>query len=95
MKAILGVALALALTGCATQSYTINGGAMADPDKEVMQNFFVAGIGQTQEMDAAEICGGADKIAKVESEMSFLNGLLGAISYGIYTPRQAKVYCIK
>ena len=60
-----------------------------------MQNFFVHGIGQTQEMNAAEVCGGAENVAKVESHMSFLNGFLGLISWGIYTPRQAKVYCKK
>ena len=93
MKIIITLLLSSVLFGCSTQSYNINGGAGIEPTKETMQPFFISGIGQTQEIDAASVCGGADKIAKVESHMSFLNGLLGGLSFGIYTPRQAKVYC--
>ena len=63
--------------------------------KEVMQTFFVSGTGQEQELDAADICGGVDKVARVESELSFLNGFLGSLTGGLYTPRQAKVFCVE
>ncbi|AWB68982.1 lipoprotein bor [Saccharobesus litoralis] len=95
MKKLAILILSASLFGCATQTYHINGGAGKEATKEEMQAFFVSGLGQTQEMDAASICGGADKVAKVESHMSFLNGLLGGITWGIYTPRQARVYCKK
>ncbi len=91
---IIGIAvLSMVVCSCATQTYNLNGGGGTEPTKETMQPFFVSGLGQTQEMDAAAICGGVDKVAKVESHVSFLNGLLGALTWGIYTPRQAKVYC--
>lgn len=95
-NALVGLAL-LSLVGCSTQTFTMQGGASASatPDQEVMQPFFVSGLGQTQELNAAQICGGADKVAKVEAHMSFLDGVLGAVTFGIYTPRQAKVYCNK
>ena len=95
MKKVTALLLVGILSGCSTQSYNVNGGAGKEPTKETMQAFFVHGRGQTQEMDAASICGGAENVAKVESHMSFLNGFLGAITWGIYTPRQAKVYCKK
>lgn len=95
MKKLLFIALVVMISGCATQSYNINGGGSTIPDRETMQPFFVSGIGQTQHMNAAEVCGGAEKVARVESHMSFMNGLLGALTFGIYTPRQAKVYCTK
>jgi hypothetical protein len=38
-------------------------------------------------------CGGADKVAKVEAYITFWDGLLGAVTWGIYTPHTAKVYC--
>ena len=41
------------------------------------------------------ICGGSDKIIKVQTETTFLNGLLAALSYNIYAPRQVRVYCKK
>lgn len=95
MKKIIILLLVGMLAGCSTQSYDINGGASSKPTEEDMQTFFISGLAQTQEMDAAKICGGAEKVAKVESHMSFVNGLLGFVTLGIYTPRQAKVYCKK
>ena len=93
---VLSLSAMMTLTGCTTQSFTINSGATGtEPNYESMQPFFVYGIGQTQRLNASDICGGADKVAKVEAKESFLNGLLGFLSTGIYTPRDAKVYCIK
>ena len=93
-KSLFAIVVATAISGCATQTFEISGGNNSTtPNKETMQPFFISGLGQTQEMNAAEICGGADKVAKVEAHMSFLNGLLGGLTWGIYTPRQAKVYC--
>lgn len=95
-KLFVAMLMAGSMAGCATQTFEMKGGnSSTTPDKEVMQPFFVSGLGQTQEIDAAEICGGVDKVAKVESHMSFLNGLLGGVTWGLFTPRQAKVYCTK
>lgn len=88
------IVIALTLTGCATQSFQINSGrAASTPTKEERQAFFISGLGQEQGMNAAEICGGVNKIVKVEAEHTFLDGFLGVLSMGIYTPRVARVYC--
>ena len=83
------------ISGCATQTFTLNGGSAVEPDVEKMQAFFIDGLGQQKEINAVAVCGGADKVAKVESKLKFIDGFLGGISFGIYTPRTAKVYCIK
>ncbi len=44
-------------------------------------------------MDATEIFDGADKILKVSSRLTFLDGFLGVLTQGIYTPRTATVEC--
>ncbi len=93
MKKIMMVAALLFMSGCATQTYHINGGSASTPNVDEMQNFFVGGIGQTKELDAAKICGSADKVVKVESKLEPLDVLLGLVTGGIYTPRHAKVYC--
>ena len=42
-------------------------------------------------VDAAKICGGAENTA---TELkTFVNGLLGFITLGIYTPLEARRYC--
>ena len=53
----------------------------------------VSGIGQKKTVDAAKICGGAENVVKTETQQTFVNGLLGFITLGIYTPLEARVYC--
>ncbi|AMX03608.1 Bor family protein [Microbulbifer thermotolerans] len=81
------------LFGCASQTFTINGEGGEVPTSQKTQHFFVSGIGQEKITNAAEICGGAENIVKVEAQHTFMNGFLSFITYGIYTPRDAKVYC--
>ena len=93
-KSLIAIMIAVSISSCATQTFEISGGNKTiNPNKETMQPFFISGLGQKQEMNAAAICGGADKVSKVEAHMSFLDGFLGLLTSGIYTPRQAKVYC--
>ena len=92
-KTIIGLFLIVTVVGCSTQKYTIHGGGDDEPDEQKMQSFFVYGIGQEKELNAAEICGGADKVARVEAHLSFIDGFLGFLTWGIYAPRTAKVYC--
>jgi len=87
------VTIAILMNGCAAQTFNINGSIGEQPTDQQSQHFFISGIGQEKITNAAEICGGAENIVKVESQMTFINGLLGLITFGIYTPRDAKVYC--
>ena len=84
--------LCVALSACATQSVVLRQGA-TEPRLHEMQHFFVSGLGQTQSVNAADVCGGSDRVAKVERVQSGLNIFLGFITNGIYTPYTAKVYC--
>ncbi|MFC0820517.1 Bor family protein [Moraxella marmotae] len=94
MKKFAMIALmSVMASGCATQTYTLSAHSQATPSYDKAQTFFVSGIGQEQEVDAAQICGGNDKVAKVQTQQTFLNGLLGFVTSGIYTPRQARVFC--
>ena len=95
MKKILTLTLttAVLISGCATSSFVVNGGASETATKETTEHYFVSGLGQAKETNAAEICGGANRVAKVEVHTRPLDGLLGVITYGIYTPRGTKVYC--
>jgi hypothetical protein len=93
LKKSIPLVVALAVGGCSAQTFNINGANGEVPTNQTSQHFFVSGIGQEQITDAAAICGGVDKIVKVEAQMTFINGLLAVITFGIYTPRDAKVYC--
>lgn len=98
MKKVATVALlAILSSGCATQTYLVSSQAgptaatQADADK--MQTFFVSGLGQEQDIDAAEVCQGKENVGSIQTQSNFINIALGYISSGIYTPRQIRVYC--
>ncbi|MCS5452482.1 Bor family protein [Enterobacter huaxiensis] len=94
-KLIVAVVCAVALSGCAQQTFKINSGVATTPTEEVKQSFFISGLGQSQTVDAAQVCGGADKVVRTEVQESGMDVLLRVVSLGIYTPREARVYCAK
>jgi hypothetical protein len=84
--------LCLAMTACSTQSVVLQNSPPVLKQND-MQHFFVSGLGQTQSINAAEVCGGTNRVVKVERVQTGLNWFLGLLSSGIYTPYTAKVYC--
>ena len=77
----------------AQQTFTVqNKPAAVAPKETITHHFFVSGIGQKKTVDAAKICGGAENVVKTETQQTFVNGLLGFITLGIYT-RWKRVYC--
>ena len=66
-KMLLATALALLITGCAQQTFTVqNKPAAVAPKETITHHFFVSGIGQKKTVDAAKICGGAENVVKTE-----------------------------
>lgn len=92
-KLMLVLFAAAAISGCAQQQFSINKGVSVAPKETVTHHFFVSGIGQTKTIDAAQVCGGADKVVRTEVQQTFADGFLGFITFGIYTPCDARVYC--
>lgn len=96
MNKFLAIAvIAAALSGCANQRFNLSGDVSetATATTETSQPFFVSGIGQKKTIDAASICGGASKVKGVAVDESPVNVLLSMVTFGIYTPRTAYVYC--
>lgn len=93
MRRSITAAAALILLGTGCYHVTVVTGAPAAQttiDKQ-WQNSFIIGLVPPPEIDAKATC--TQGVAKVETERSFLNGLVGAITYNIYTPIHAKVTC--
>ena len=64
-KMLLATALALLITGCAQQTFTVqNKPAAVAPKETITHHFFVSGIGQKKTVDATKICGGAKMLLK-------------------------------
>ena len=75
------------------QTFTVQNKPAVAPKETITHHFFVSGIGQKKTVDATKICGGAENVVKTETQQTFVNGLLGFITLGIYAPRWKRV-CI-
>ena len=85
-KMFLATALAPCITGCAQQTFTVqNEPAAVAPRKPspIISSFLELG---EENCRLRKICGGAENVVKTETQQTFVNGLLGFITLGIYTP---------
>jgi hypothetical protein len=93
MMRVTLVGLALVMSGCATQRFEVQSSSQQAPSLDVAQSFFISGVGQSKEVDAAKACGGAKNVQSIETQLTAGNIALGILTFGIYTPRQMRVYC--
>lgn len=54
-------------------------------------NTFVFGLVPASDIDVSARCPGG--VARVETQQTFVNGLVGLITLGIYTPQSATITC--
>ena len=91
-KMLLATALALLLQDVLNRRLLFKTKPAAVAPKEtITHHFFVSELGRRKTVDAAKICGGAENVVKTETQQTFVNGLLGFITLGIYTPLEARV----
>ena len=91
---LLATALALLIAGCAQQTFTVfkqTGSSSTRKPSPIIS--YVSGIRQKENCRCSQICSGAENVVKTETQQTFVNGLLGFITLGIYTPLEARVYC--
>ena len=95
-KMLLATALALLITGCAQQTFTVqNKPAAVAPKETITHHFFVSGI-ERRKLSGSHnqnLWRREENVVKTETQQTFVNGLLGFITLGIYTPLEARVYC--
>ena len=88
-KMLLAIAGPAYYRMCSIVTFTVqNKPAAVAPKETITHHFFVSGIGQKKTVDAAKICG-AENVVKTETQQTFVNGLLGFITLGIYPPARA------
>ena len=92
-KMLLATALALLITGCAQQTFTVQNkpAAVAPKGKPspIISSFLE--LGRKLSMQPKFVA--AQKMLLKQKQQTFVNGLLGFITLGIYTPLEARVYC--
>ena len=83
-KMLLATALALLITGCAQQTFTVqNKPAAVAPKETITHHFFVSGIGQKKTVDAAKICGGAENVVKTGNPANIRKWIARFYYFGI------------
>ena len=91
---LLATALALLITGCAQQTFTVqNKPAAAAPKETITHHFFVSGIGQKKTVDAAKICGGAEKQQRTENPANIRKWIARFYYFRHLYLRWKRVYC--
>ena len=93
-KLALCSAILLLCSACATVTIRPDGGARINstPTFEQSYGFFLGGLIGEANIEVSKIC--KDKTpTQMQTEFTFVNGLLGAITLGLYSPRTAKVWC--
>jgi len=90
-RAIPALIAAVVCSGCYHVTVVTGAPAATQTVDKPWQNSFIAGIVPPAELSSKETC--AQGVAKVETERSFLNGLVGAVTWNIYTPMHVNVTC--
>ena len=93
MKMLLATALALLITGCTNRRLLFKTNRCSSTKGNHHPSFLRFWNWAEETVDAAKICGGAENVVKTETQQTFVNGLLGFITLGIYTPLEVRVYC--
>ena len=92
MKKMLATALALLITGCAQQTFTVqNKPAAVAPQKPspIISSFLE--LGRRKLSMQPKFVAAQKMLLKQKPQQTFVNGLLGFITLGIYTPLEACV----
>ena len=91
MRRLVALLALTATVGCyhatVDTGLTPSGQTIAKP----WANSFVYGIVPPPVVETMSKC--PNGVAKVETQLSFLNGLVGALTWGIYTPMNINVQC--
>lgn len=91
MKKIIAIAvLACTLTSCYVHEYTIGKGAQTNLKKTKMNHFLIEGLAPISTAQPEEMANGA-KDYTVKTRFTFVDYLLRAITYGVYTPTTTTV----
>lgn len=82
------------LSGCAIQKFDfVEGPVKNSPSLDDSQTFWIGGVGQSSEIDAANVCGGSAKVVSIETQQTGGDVALTLITLGIYSPRHIRVTC--
>ena len=84
----------VALAGCQNVTIKPNSDLVVrdSPNYQDTRHFFFWGLMGEERVNVTQVCN--DKaVAQMQSQQTFVNGLLGGITLGIYAPHSVRVWC--
>jgi len=66
--------------------------ATSSPNYERSMPFFLWGLVGEERIDVNKICRNKD-ILQMQTKQTFVDGLIGGITFGIYSPHSVKIWC--
>ena len=90
-KKILSVAMLLALSACYHATILTGRPEGTQKIEQPWALSWIYGLVPPKTLETAQKC--PNGVARVETQMSFLNGLVAAITFEIFTPMDIKVTC--
>ncbi len=89
-NAIMVASLCLMLTSCYTYQYNVGSGSQTGVVVKEKNHYLIYGLAPIGTSDPVAMAGGA-KDYTVKIEHTFVDGLLNAITFGIYNPTTTTV----
>lgn len=94
-KLLIALVLVAMLCSCATVTVKPNGGAKLKTSPQVTEreHFFLWGlIPKSVDVVLPQHCNGRMP-SQFQAQTTFIDGLLGAVTFGIYAPRSYRIWC--
>ncbi|WP_339609912.1 Bor family protein [uncultured Roseivirga sp.] len=85
VKLSLFLSLSLLMTSCFTYSVVVGEGAQTGVETKKMNHYLIYGLAPVSVADAKQMAGGAENY-EVTITHTFIDGLINALTFGIYTP---------
>ena len=91
MKMMTAVfAASMLLTSCYSYTTVVGAGAKGNSQTKEWNHYVIYGLAPVGVSDAKEMAGGATDYT-VTTQQTFVNGLVAALTFGIYTPTMTTV----
>lgn len=91
---VLAVVLCVALvSGCATVTASTDGSLRSSPPTWSHRMWFLfGGFVSDKHVDVRQACSGRTPV-QLQSQYTFVDGVINIVTFGILAPRTAKVWC--
>jgi len=87
---ILSLALILTVSSCYTLEYNVGRGAQTGIEAKGKNHYLIYGLAPLKTTDPGSLANGATDYT-VTIQHTFVDGLLNALTFGIYTPTTTKI----